>query len=127
MNYTIYNPTTGEVISHYTTNDPSQIEVNVGDATYIEGKWDHKQYKIINGEPVARTEPIAPLIPLDTQTRSQRNGLLADIDRVNPIWYNSLTIEQQTSLAVYRQALLDVPAQPGFPENVTWPSKPQWL
>jgi hypothetical protein len=127
MNYTLYDPNTGEIISHYTTNDPTQIEVNIGGATYIEGKWDHKQYKIVNGEPVARTEPIAPLIPLDTQTRLQRNGLLSDIDRVNPIWYNSLTTEQQTSLAVYRQALLDVPAQSGFPANVTWPSKPGWL
>jgi len=24
----------------------------------------------------------------------------------------------------YRQALRDVPAQAGFPENVTWPTKP---
>ena len=127
MNYTIYDSNTGEIISHYTTNDPSQIESNLGSATYIQGKWDHKQYKIINGEPVARTEPIAPLIPLDTQTRLQRNGLLADVDRVNPVWYNALTTEQQTALAVYRQALLDVPQQSGFPNNVAWPSKPDWL
>jgi hypothetical protein len=46
---------------------------------------------------------------------------------VNPIWYASLTTEQQTQLADYRQALLDVPAQSGFPENVSWPNKPGWL
>ena len=27
--------------------------------------------------------------------------------------------------AAYRQALRDVPAQAGFPENVQWPEKPQ--
>ena len=30
----------------------------------------------------------------------------------------------QASWAAYRQALRDVPAQSGFPDNVTWPDKP---
>jgi hypothetical protein len=31
----------------------------------------------------------------------------------------------QASWATYRQALRDMPAQAGFPWNVTWPSKPE--
>ena len=30
----------------------------------------------------------------------------------------------QAAWATYRQALRDVPEQDGFPEEVTWPSKP---
>jgi hypothetical protein len=36
-----------------------------------------------------------------------------------------MTQEQQQAWIDYRQALLDVPEQPGFPINVVWPSKPQ--
>jgi hypothetical protein len=49
------------------------------------------------------------------------------VDRVNPIWYVSLGVEQQVALQEYRQALLSVPQQPGFPESVTWPTRPPWL
>lgn len=30
----------------------------------------------------------------------------------------------QAAWATYRQALRDIPAQAGFPDNVTWPEKP---
>jgi hypothetical protein len=61
------------------------------------------------------------------QTRLVRNQLLVAVDRVNPVWWNSLTPQQQQELIVYRQALLDVPQQTGFPTDVSWPSKPSWL
>lgn len=32
----------------------------------------------------------------------------------------------RAAFAAYRQALRDVPAQPGFPENVTWPVAPTY-
>lgn len=35
-----------------------------------------------------------------------------------------LTPEQQQAWAVYRQALRDITQQPGFPEQVIWPSSP---
>ena len=35
-----------------------------------------------------------------------------------------LTDEQKTSWATYRQSLRDVPAQSGFPWEVTWPDEP---
>ena len=62
-----------------------------------------------------------------SRARQSRNQLLAQVDRVNPIWYASLTAEQQTELAQYRQALLDVPQQESFPDNISWPTKPIWL
>jgi polyphosphate kinase len=51
---------------------------------------------------------------------------LADngIDIINE---TTASTEQQQELQVYRQALLDVPQQSGFPEDVVWPEQPAWL
>ena len=53
--------------------------------------------------------------------------LLGNVDPIaaNALRWASLSAEQQQAWAAYRQALLDVPAQAGFPHNVTWPSKPE--
>lgn len=39
--------------------------------------------------------------------------------------WNSLTPEKQAEWTQYRQDLLDVPQQKGFPDNVVWPTKPE--
>lgn len=60
--------------------------------------------------------------------RKIRDRLLRDeVDAVvsNPLRWASLTAEQQQAWADYRQALLDVPSQVGFPHSVDWPIKPQ--
>lgn len=46
------------------------------------------------------------------------------LDRMNPVRWNSLTAEQQQAWLEYRQALLDIPQQPGFPDNIEWPVQP---
>lgn len=59
-----------------------------------------------------------PVAASATQVRAQRNELLAAsdsmalADRITPEWRD------------YRQALRDVPAQSGFPNTITWPTKP---
>jgi len=59
--------------------------------------------------------------------RNYRDHLLSQLDVLvsNPIRWNSLTEEEQQAYIDYRQALLDVPQQPGFPEEVAWPELPQ--
>jgi hypothetical protein len=62
------------------------------------------------------------------KARLLRNKILQDtVDRVNPIRYAELTDVQRTEIAEYRQALLDVPTQSGFPTTISWPSQPSWL
>lgn len=54
-----------------------------------------------------------------------RNKLLLDgPDRISPMWWLSMTIEKQQAWAQYRQDLLDVPNQPGFPVDISWPVAP---
>lgn len=63
---------------------------------------------------------------LEAEVRIQRDFLLAEMDQVisNQIRFNAMSSEQQNEWTTYRQALLDVPQQSGFPETVSWPTKP---
>lgn len=79
---------------------------------------------IIDYNPSNETEVIVSPV-LDP--RNIRNKLLQNVDRVNPIWYASLSADQQAELTAYRQALLDVPQQAEFPTVINWPAKPSWL
>ena len=67
-------------------------------------------------------------INADQAMRDLRDQTLKnDVDSYNPIRYAALTAEQQQELAVYRQALLDLPQQQSWPNNVVWPTKPAWM
>lgn len=59
--------------------------------------------------------------------RVYRRGLLSDLDSIvsNPLRWASFSAEKQKAYADYRQALLDVPQQAGFPYNIIWPTLPQ--
>lgn len=55
----------------------------------------------------------------------RRNQLLKDgPDRISQMWWSSMTPEQQQAWSQYRQNLLDVPQQPGFPADIIWPVAP---
>ncbi len=59
--------------------------------------------------------------------RGERNYKLAtEVDAIagNALRLAALDSSTQAEWATYRQALLDVPQQSGFPHNVVWPTKP---
>lgn len=72
---------------------------------------------LINGEWVLGWT----LSPLgEDAARTLRNELLASCD-----WTQVVDAPvDQAAWATYRQALRDITAQAGFPDNVTWPTKP---
>lgn len=147
MNYTIYNPQSGQIIATPMIGDPTLVVLNLGDSTYIAGNYPSDQYYI----DIATKQPVAiPNKPFNGLTqytfdwttkswiidqgqtefavRAQRNSLLNQtVDQVNPVWYATLTTEQQQELATYRQQLLNVPQQVGFPISIEWPTKPAWM
>lgn len=45
-------------------------------------------------------------------------------DRISPIWWNSMTEQEQQAWAQYRQDLLDITGQADYPEFIVWPIKP---
>jgi hypothetical protein len=126
MNFTVYNPETGEILYNLTCNDQTTADVNLTNCNFIQGTYSGELYYIENNQPIAKTTQLDTNL-LAQSVRKNRNQQLDIIDRINPVWYSSLTTEQQSDLVVYRQQLLDVPQQAGFPTQVEWPSKPVWL
>jgi hypothetical protein len=59
------------------------------------------------------------------QVRQHREYLLqTKVDSINPMRWESMTPEQRDVYRTYRQALLDVPSQQGFPWKIQWPDQP---
>ena len=83
----------------------------------IEDKGDYYEVVAI---PAPTTEELA------AQARSQRDVLIAATDYLMATDY-PLTDEKRQELTVYRQALRDVPEQSGFPAEIVWPTKPEWV
>ncbi len=63
---------------------------------------------------------------LASNVRSDRNARLAEVDAIagNALRWAELTPSVQSEWSNYRQELLDVPRQEGFPHNVVWPTRP---
>jgi len=62
-----------------------------------------------------------------SDTRFYRNELLVrEVDPIvtNPLRWAELSSTEQQAWANYRTALLDVPQQASFPEDIVWPTKP---
>jgi hypothetical protein len=83
-----------------------------------------------NGDVAAYVPPTQA--ELDAQAaqavRAERDMKLAnEVDPIagNALRWAALTAEQQQAWADYRQALLDVPSQSGFPHEIVWPTKPE--
>tara|TARA_B100000497_G_scaffold122157_1_gene152877 strand:+ start:448 stop:867 length:420 start_codon:yes stop_codon:yes gene_type:complete len=60
--------------------------------------------------------------------RAQRDQkLVEEVDPIvtNPLRWGELTDAKQAEWTQYRTDLLNLPAQEGFPNTVTWPTKPE--
>ena len=53
------------------------------------------------------------------EVRRKRDAILKSSD-----WMANSDVTMSDEWRAYRQALRDVPAQSGFPNDVTWPTKP---
>jgi len=58
-------------------------------------------------------------VVLPERVRTIRDSLLVATD-----WTANSDVTMSDEMRTYRQALRDVPAQAGFPDDVTWPVKP---
>lgn len=64
------------------------------------------------------TAPVAPT-PTADEVRAKRDFLISGTD-----WAVLPDVTTPSGYLEYRQALRDITDQAGFPENVTWPTKP---
>ena len=137
MIYSTYDRTTGQILSTV-SNSEDVIPENT-----LAGAYNDKEHYFDIASQTVMLKPSKPsdnhvwdiinkiwnfdIDKLSRAVRQQRNLLLESIDRVNPIWYNSLTDSQKQEIANYRTALLNVPQQSGFPARIEWPTRPTWL
>lgn len=62
----------------------------------------------------------------ESNIRNRRDNILAEeIDKINGIWWEQMSEEKKQQWRDYRQNLLDIPQQSGFPFNTIWPIKPE--
>jgi hypothetical protein len=109
------------------TTPPYEYSMRQG-VEQVEGKWYTKYVAgpIFTDTPeaTAAEQELTYKARLDdqqaTSVRADRNARLAATD-----WRVIKALEEGNGLdfdvATYRQALRDVPSQPGFPWNVVWP------
>ena len=63
----------------------------------------------------------------EVEVRSERDNILTRVvDPIvsNPLRWAELTSDKQAEWSQYRTDLLNVPQQTGFPNTITWPTKP---
>lgn len=113
MDVEINHPTYGWI--PYTV-DPADTDATVDNAAILALVGDDF------GAYVAPTQAELDAALAD-QVRAKRDNLLVAVDVVvsNPLRWADLSSDKQNEWTVYRQALLDVPQQSGFPSTVTWP------
>jgi len=81
----------------------------------VDGKWVWK-WSISEMDDDAKAAKDAEVAKA---VRTTRDAKLAETD-----WTALSDVTMSAEMTAYRQALRDVPAQAGFPHNVTWPEKP---
>ena len=119
-------PLTAEILADFGADvvlegpqaQPTRYQVAYRDGVeQIDGKWFTK-YSVADMDDEAKAAKDAEQA---RSVRSDRNQRLKESD-----WSQGKDIADAVSQpwAVYRQALRDVPAQAGFPWDVTWPDAP---
>jgi hypothetical protein len=125
MKYCIINKQTGVCVNavelnsaeQFTSKDSNLIVApdQTGEIgwTWTGSLWEQPAGNVLSNE------------DLEKIARIKRNRLLRNVvDKMNPIRWETMSQVQKNNWAMYRQQLLDVPQQPGFPTDIIWPVKP---
>jgi hypothetical protein len=135
----------GSAIVSELEENPNYIRLELSEAEFYDIRNNNNTLKYENGE--IKKYPPRPSFAhywdnnlnewvLDTvleialksdEVRDLRLAKLNELDNFtqNPLRWMSLSDDFKNQLSIYRQALLDMPQQQGFPLNVTFPTIPQ--
>ena len=81
----------------------------------------------INSDGTCEVVDLRTLEQKSEDARNYRDYLLSDeVDTVltNPVRWEEFTDEKKSEWKQYRTDLLNIPDQSGFPNSITWPTKP---
>jgi len=93
----------------------------------INGVWQEK-WKVVADFEEYTDQKTNTIVSVDdqilnkkkSQARTKRDDLLKATDH-----YGLSDVTMSEAMMAYRQALRDVPQQEGFPQTITWPTKPE--
>ena len=111
--YGVYSAVIGAVPSY---NSSTQVATQNETATEVDGQWTY-EYTVRN-----KTSEVlaAEVDSVTASARATRNDLLSSSD-----WTQvSDAPANKSAWASYRVLLRNVPAQSGFPDEITWPTAP---
>lgn len=105
------------------TLDPSDMDMTINNDDLL-------AEMAANGDVAAYVPPTQEELDAEAaaairQERDMRLTTSVDPIAGHALRWADLSIDQQQAWADYRQALLDIPQQPGFPHDVVWPTKPE--
>lgn len=139
INYSIYKVDTGEIIIRGTSTIKEDILPLLTQDTNVIFESSTNYSYVDNHEIITMPEKpgidyifsyaekkwVKDIEGMKTKALRQRNNLLAEgPDRISPMWWTSMTEQEQQAWTFYRQALLDITKQADYPEFIVWPIKP---
>ena len=137
--YTIFNLETGEIVISGTAQKEADVVSLLSDGqNYLLEQSGNQQY--VNNGVIVNMPPkpsenyifnylnktwVLDIKGAEINAIKTRDQLLASgPDRVNPMWWASMSTEEQAEASEYRQALLDITNQFGYPLDIEWPPLP---
>lgn len=129
--FVVYDKNTGNILRTGKCADKLLEKQKMFDnESVLEGVADDSTCVIEKGE--IKKKPVKKKTAEDIRNkkivamRGQRDLLLmSTVDRINAVWWNTMSDAEKQKWNTYRQQLLDVPQQTGFPENIIWPEHPE--
>lgn len=139
MAITIYSASTGQILRSVSCPDGEKLLQCAEGERFVDGSYDATLNYIIDGNVIEKPKRPSEHHEFNYETkqwfdwrttemqlefaRQERNRLLIDSDWTQ-MPDSPLDAAQRALWAAYRQALRDVPSQPGFPANIIWPIQP---
>jgi hypothetical protein len=118
----------GLVIPHTDLEAMEALDgISTPDMTITEAEWEAAEglARIIDGKIVLGKTDAEKRAEKEAEVKAKRDGILLEtVDRVNGLWWEAMPEEQKETWRNYRQALLDIPGQEGYPDTVAWPEAP---
>lgn len=93
-------------------------DVKIG-YTYVNGVLKDQ-----DGTVIAPIEPVDPALVAIQEANAEIQRRLKKVNSIGFLEWEDLGAEKQAEIRAYKQALLDLPNQPDFPNNIQWPVDP---
>lgn len=119
-----YHPDRGYWQSIINTEVYGETSPNLPEGTIEVPLQPSHLHKMVEGEWISPTQEEIDEDTSNNVRLIRDHRLVTEVDPIvsNPLRWQSMTSEEQQKWSDYRQALLDVPQQDGFPHDVQWPT-----